>query len=181
MTQGLIIIDVQNDYFAKGQLPLVNPEAALACINQLEDYFLAQQLPIIYIQHIDYRQDAPLFKAQTSGVQLHAHLRVNSDSTIVTKQYPNSFYHTDLTQRLHQLAVDQVVICGMMTHMCVDSTTRAARELGWNPLLITDATATTDLTMNGQTVTADQVSTAFLAALASFATEQTTAEFLQQH
>lgn len=69
----------------------------------------------------------------------------------------------------------------MMTHMCVDSTTLAASELGWQPLLITDAIATTDLTMNDQTVTADQVTIAFFAALASFATEQTTAEFLQQH
>lgn len=65
-----------------------------------------------------------------------------------------------------------------MTHMCVDSTTRAAAELGLHPLLITDATATRDLTFNGDTAKAESVQIAYLSALSRFSTTLLASEFL---
>ncbi|WP_261751675.1 isochorismatase family protein [Staphylococcus pasteuri] len=52
--QALVIIDIQNDYFDGGKNPLVNPEAAADKAVQLKDAFKEQQLPVIYIQHIDH-------------------------------------------------------------------------------------------------------------------------------
>ena len=87
-------------------------------------------------------------------------------------------FQTDLKQQLDQLKVGKLMITGMMTHMCIDSGTRAAKELGYQPILIADATATRDLNHNGKTVKAEDVQTAFLAALGMFASVQNTAEFL---
>lgn len=64
-----------------------------------------------------------------------------------------------------------------MTHMCIDSGTRAAKELGYQPILIADATATRDLSYAGKTTKAEDVQTA-LTALSTFANVQNTADFL---
>jgi nicotinamidase-related amidase len=71
------------------------------------------------------------------------------------------------------------VICGMMTHMCIDATTRAAKDFGYDSTLIGDACATRALEINGEKVKAADVHNAFLAALNStYATIKTTKEYL---
>lgn len=178
MKQALMVIDVQNDYFEGGAMTLVHPEQALHHIQQLERWFLAQNLPIIYIQHINSAQ-ASFFRPDTNGAELHSELQLQRNSIILQKHKPNSFLATDLDQILQQLSVNQLVITGMMTHMCIDSTTRAATELGYQPILIADATATRDLHFNDQLTSARDVQTAFLAALSNFATIQKTHQFIQ--
>jgi len=78
------------------------------------------------------------------------------------------------------MAVEQLVIIGMMTHMCVDSTTRASKELGYEPIVIADATATKSLAFNGREISAIDVQGAFLSALKNFAQVITAAEFLSR-
>lgn len=75
---------------------------------------------------------------------------------------------TELKDSLEKLQVEQLVICGMMTHMCIDSTTRQAAEFGYKPILIADACATKDLTHKSKNVPAEQVQGAFLSALTNF-------------
>lgn len=106
-------------------------------------------------------------------------MAVKKDALIIEKHFPNSFYQTDLEAKLRELNVEQLVITGMMTHMCVDSTTRAAAELGFQPILIGDATATRDLEVAEKKVAAADVQTAFLAALTSFAEVKPAADYLQ--
>jgi nicotinamidase-related amidase len=84
---------------------------------------------------------------------------------LLQKHFPNSFRDTPLQQHLSDLNVSQLVIAGMMTHMCVDSTVRAAADLGFQCTLAHDACATRALTFGGTTVAAGQVQTAFLSAL----------------
>ena len=177
MKQALLVIDVQNDYFKNGKMELVGPDQALDKIKQLEQYFNEKDLPIIYVQHINPPQ-ASFFQENTEGVLLHPELSAGSDSLIVTKHYPNSFLETNLEELLKAHQIEQLVITGMMTHICIDSGTRAAKEVGYQPILIGDATATRDLNHNGKTVKAEDVQTAFLATLGIFASVQNTAEFL---
>ncbi len=179
MKKGLLIIDVQQDYFPGGKMPLVQPEAALKQINRLEEHFLQNDLPIIYIQHVKYDLKADFFKVGTKGVQLHPDLRTPAQSIIIKKLFPNSFFKTSLEKSLKKLGVQQLVITGMMTHMCVDSTTRASCELGFRPIVISDAAATKDLAINGKLVTAADVQAAFLSALTSFAKVVTAEEFFE--
>ncbi|WP_130803968.1 cysteine hydrolase family protein [Acinetobacter ihumii] len=179
MKRALLVIDVQNDYFQGGAMQLVGSELALRQINQLEKLFLSQSLPIIYIQHIN-PAEAPFFRPNTQGVALHSQLLLQEDSIVIEKSLPNSFLKTSLEETLQQLEIEQLVITGMMTHMCIDSGTRAAAERGYHPILIADATATRDLQFKDQTTAAADVQTAFLAALSTFAQIQNTEDFIEK-
>ena len=179
MKQALLIIDVQNDYFAHGKMTLHQPEAALERINRLEEKFLAENQLIIYIQHIKYDEKADFFGLGTQGAELHPKLKIDKNSIIIEKHFPNSFLETNLLEILQADHIGQVVITGMMTHMCVDSTTRAACELGFQPILISDATATKDLKLGDKKVSAEEVQVSFLSALKTFAKLIGTVEFLK--
>ncbi|MBE9429347.1 cysteine hydrolase family protein [Staphylococcus warneri] len=176
--QALIIIDIQNDYFEGGKNPLVNPELATDNAVQLKDKFKHLERPVIYIQHIDHTEDAPLFEAGTDGIEIHEKFNLQSDDIVIEKQYPNSFLGTTLQDTLQEYGVEQLVITGMMTHMCIDSTTRAAAELGYEPILIEDTTATCNLEYKGQMAEAKDVQNAFISALSNFAVVTTTTVFL---
>lgn len=178
--QGLLIIDVQNDYFENGKMPLHNPDEALAHINLLETWFHEHDLPVFYIQHIFPNDDAAFFVHDTEGVQLHPQLKRNEQDPVITKQAPNSFFQTNLANQLADYGVTDIVITGMMTHLCVDSTTRAAKELGYPSTLIHDATATRALSLNDQTVAPEDVQNAFIFSLSNFAKIQSTHQFLSK-
>ena len=180
MKQALLVIDVQNDYFPNGRMELNKPQEALDKINELENHFLKANQPIIYIQHVKHGANATFFEVGTHGVKLHSKLKRQADSIVIEKHFPNSFYRTSLESTLYALGVEQLVICGMMTHMCVDSTTRASKELQFEPILISDATATRDLVLDGTKVKAEDVQTSFIAALSNFALVSSTDNFIQR-
>lgn len=165
---ALLVIDVQNDYFPQGKMELFCAEQALKQINRLEDTFIENGQPIIYIQHIAQQPNATFFEAGTEGVDLHSGLRVKLDSVVIEKHYPNSFFQTTLKAELERLNVDKLVITGMMTHMCVDATSRAAAELGYQPAIIAEATATRQLSYSSRTVQAEDVQTVCLSAFQMF-------------
>ncbi len=165
MQQALLLVDIQNDYFPQGAMPLVGSVEAGACAGQLLAAFRQQQLPIIHIQHIATRQGAGFFLPDTEGALIHACVAPQAGEAVLQKHYPNSFRDTGLLHHLQQHNITQLVIAGMMTHMCIDTTTRAAADLGFQCVLAQDACATKDLSFAGETVAAAQVHTAFLAAL----------------
>lgn len=73
----------------------------------------------------------------------------------------------------------KLVVCGMMSHMCIDTSVRAARSHGYDITLLHDACATRDLSWNGKTIPAATVHEAFMAALhGAFADVRTTGDFL---
>lgn len=177
--QALIIIDIQNDYFKGGNMELFKPEATLENVLQLEQRFKKDNQPILYIQHINEDSNAGFFIEGTEGVELRNELNPSEKDDIIVKHYPNSFLDTNLQSKLKELDAEQLVICGMMTHMCIDSTTRAAAELGYQPILIEDATATRSLEYSENKVNAEQVQTSFIAALQAFAQVESTNTFLK--
>src|SRR5574337_1144043 len=75
MKQGLLVIDVQNEYFTGGKMTLTGADEALLKINALEERFRAEKLPIIYIQHIKYEPNADFFEVGTVGADLHPQLK----------------------------------------------------------------------------------------------------------
>ena len=81
------------------------------------------------------------------------------------KHHVNSFRETDLKAILDRHGVEEVVICGAMSHMCVDAGTRAASDLGYRCVVVHDACATRDQEFEGAVVPAAQVHAAFMAAL----------------
>ena len=179
MKEGLLLIDIQNDYFEKGTMTLVDAENASENAKRLIDRFRNRQLPVIFIQHLATRPTATFFLPGTMGAEIHSSVRPIEGEKIIIKHYPNGFIETDLLEHLQRNMITDLVICGMMTHMCVDATTRAAKDLGFNISLIGDACATKNLEINGRTVDADNVHNSFLAALNYFyAKVMTTGEYL---
>ncbi len=179
MKTALIIIDIQNDYFEGGANPLVGSrEASLRAKALLED-FRARALPVVHIRHLSTRPGSTFFIPNTHGAEIHKNVAPIADEKVIEKNFPNSFRDTDLLDHLRSEDVTDLVICGMMTHMCVDATVRAAKDFGFSCTLVGDACATKDLEIGGRAVAASDVQTAFLAALNYFyATVSGTEEYL---
>ena len=165
MTPALLLIDIQNDYFPGGAMELVGSSTAAAQAGKLLQAFRQKALPVIHVQHISTRPGATFFLPKTVGVQIHKSVYPNNGEMVFHKHYPNSFRETHLLEYLRENQISQLVIAGMMTHMCIDTTTRAATDLGFQCVLAHDACATRALSFNGATVSAESVQTAFLAAL----------------
>jgi len=176
--QALIIIDIQNDYFENGALPLVNPVEASSNAKKVLQYFREKNLPIAHIQHVS-PDGAPFMALGTKGAEIHENVKPLDGEKVFQKNYPNSFRETGLLDYLKKNEVTDVVITGMMTHMCVDATVRAAFDFEYKCTVIGDACASRDLEINGKTVKADDVHHAFLAALEFFYADiKSTEEFL---
>lgn len=179
MTTALILIDIQNDYFNNGKMTLVGPDIASENAKLLLERFRTDSLLIIHIQHIATSPTATFFLPNTTGVEIHENVRSLGQEKIIIKHYPNSFRETELLDYLKSKNITNLVICGMMTHMCIDATVRAAKDFGFNIVLIGDACATRDLEINGQIVRSEEVQKSFLAALNySYATVKTTKQYL---
>ena len=166
MARGLVIVDIQNDYFPGGGHPLVGPEAAAAAAARLLAGFRSAGDPVYHIRHVWDEPEATFMRPGTPGVEIHETVAPEDGETVISKQYPNSFRETQLEAQLKEAGVDEVVVCGMMTSTCVDATVRAAVDLGFEATVAHDACATTDLEFDGQVVPAASVHAAFLAALA---------------
>jgi len=166
MKHGLILIDIQNDYFTDGKMALVGMDKAAKNANKLLDKFRKSKLPIFHVQHISNRAGATFFLPDTDGVKIHESVAPIPNEIVVQKNFPNSFRDTSLRNHLNDANIEEVVICGAMSHMCVDATTRAAFDLGYNCVVIDDACATRNLLYKGKVVDAENVHAAFMAALA---------------
>lgn len=166
MNTALIVIDIQNDYFPGGKCELVNPEQAAQVAKKLLEHFRGSDLPVVHIQHLMPQQRGlPFLVEGTSGSEIHASVKPLDDETVIQKQFPNAFQHTRLHEHLQQNDIQHLVICGMMTHMCVSATSRIAMELGYQVTVVEEATATRDLLLMGKRVAAEIVQTGNLAAL----------------
>jgi nicotinamidase-related amidase len=161
----LLVIDIQNFYFAGGRIPLVGSvEASLKAKSVLEA-FRAKKLPVIHIQHLP--KGIEIFEPGVTDPQyaMHPNVAPVPGEAIVAKHFANSFRETRLEALLGDLNIKTLVIAGMQTHMCVEAAVRAGADLGFDVVLIEDACATRDLKLRDATVPAASIHTAVLAAL----------------
>ena len=165
MSTALVLIDLQNDYFPGGAMELVGSDAAVANAAQLLAAFRRAKAPVVHVQHIAKRPGATFFLPGTPGAEIHAAVRPAAGETLVVKHFPNAFRETTLLDALRAAGATRIVFAGMMTHMCVDTTVRAAADLGFACDLAHDACATRDLAFGGRTVDAASVHLAYVAGL----------------
>lgn len=179
MTRALLLVDIQNDYFPGGAMALVGSAEAGLEAGRLLAAFRTQGLPVIHIQHVALRPGATFLLPGTPGAEIHPGVAPLPGEPLFQKHFPNSFRETPLLDHLRGLGVTELVVAGMMTHMCIDTTVRAAFDLGFACRLAGDACATRDLAQDRIPVPAAQVQAAFLAALhGTFAQVQSTEELL---
>ncbi|MBI2313751.1 MAG: cysteine hydrolase [Betaproteobacteria bacterium] len=165
MTKALLIVDIQNDYFPGGAMELEGSVEAGGKAKALLAAFRAKGLPVVHVQHLSVRPGATFFVPGTPGVEIHPAAAPSEGEPVFQKNFPNSFRQTGLLDHLKQNGVTELVIAGMMTHMCIDATTRAAFDLGFKCRLAHDACATRALSFGGETVPARYVHNSFISAL----------------
>jgi len=181
MKSALILIDIQNDYFEGGRNVLVRPELAASNAKKALDYYRSKDLPVYHVQHISTRKDASFFLPDSQGAEIHESVEPFKGEKVFIKHVPNSFFDTGLADELSLNHIDVITICGMMSHMCIDTTVRAAKELGLEVTLLQDACTTKDLEFNGVVLPADTVHQVFMAALQGlFARVMTTDDFIKK-
>ncbi len=181
MKPGLVIIDAQYEYFApEGRWPLPDAPQALARIQELLAAAREAGIPVFHMTHEGLDPNAPVFRAGSRGAQMHESLSVLPGEQRLVKHFPGSFTQTPLEAYLRRAGVDTLIVCGFMTHMCCDTTTRQASERGLSVLFASDATATRDLVLRGQTVPHTTVHDTTLAVMTNFATVLTTEEIRQR-
>jgi nicotinamidase-related amidase len=180
MNTAFLLIDIQNDYFPNGRMPLERSTEASLKAQEALQAFRTKQKPVVHVQHISTRPDATHLLPCTKGIEFHPNAQPNKNEMIIKKHYPNSFKDTNLLNYLHKQQVHHLVICGMMTHLCIDATVRAAYDLGFSCTILHDACATKNLDFNNNLVQAQNVQHAFLAALQpTYAKILSTREWLQ--
>ncbi len=165
---ALVIIDIQNDYFPGGAMELEGSEAAGAKAGAAIKNFREKNLPVIHVRHLSVRPGATFFLPGTRGAEINAAVQPAPGETVIEKNFPNSFRNTGLKDFLEKQDIKNIVVAGMMTHMCVDASVRHAADLGYKVTLLGDACATRAQSYGGEKVPARQVHAAFLAALNGF-------------
>lgn len=167
----LLLIDIQNDYFPGGPLELPHALKAAQEAARLLRAFRARGHAVVHVRHQSPPGSLPFLVQGSQGGELHSLVEPKSDEVVIDKQFPNAFTQTKLETTLRELSAEPVVICGMMTHLCVSSTARGAMELGFETIVATEATQTMDLQDGDALIPAAVVKQAHLAALAGFIAE----------
>lgn len=165
MNTALLLIDIQNDYFPGGRMELEGAPDAGRQAQKVLAFFREKHWFLSHIQHLSARPGATFFIPGTEGVEIHPKVRPLPGELVIQKVFPNAFRKTPLLEHLKKEEVTHLVITGMMTHMCVEATTRAAFDHGFQCTVVPDACATRALSFGDETVPARQVQAAFLAAL----------------
>lgn len=180
MKTALILIDIQNDYFPNGKMEVVGSKQASINAKKILEKFRKEKSLVIHIQHLSIREGAGFFIPNSFGAEIHDIVKPLENEKVIIKHFPNSFYQTELYQYLKDNNIEHLVILGMMTHMCVDTTVRSAKDLGFTIEIVGDACATRDQEINGNIVKANDVQNSFLAALNYyFSVVSTTEQYLK--
>lgn len=167
--KALLIIDIQMFYFPGGSVPLVEPEKAAQNAAQVLNYARNNNILVIHIKH-----------NANSGSEIHQLVSPIDGEKVISKNEANAFNGTDLLDYLKEKNIEELIITGMQTHMCVEAATRAAYDLGFTCTVIEDACATRDLKFKDKIVKAEDVHYSTLSALnRTYATIITTEEFIK--
>ena len=153
--EALLLIDIQDIYFTPGPMLLHNPRCAAKNAARLLEKFRAEGKAVIHVQHN--------FKV-LSGI--HRLVKTIEGEKIIHKEYPSSFLGTELRKYLQENEITDIVVVGMMSHMCVDTTVRACQDYGYNVTLIDDACTTMSLKHDGKKIDAETVHAVYMASLA---------------
>jgi nicotinamidase-related amidase len=179
--RAVVVVDVQNDYFPSGKYELVGIEEAAANAAKVIEAAREKGDRVIHVQHIFPSKDAPFFTPESEGIEINPVVAPREGETVVVKNFPNSFRETDLKKVLDADGVEEVVVVGAMSHMCIDATARAASDYGYKTTVVHDACATRDLEFGGVTVPAASVHATMMSALGfAYATITDTQSYLEQ-
>lgn len=164
-TTALLVIDLQNDFcaedgfFARAGQAVGPCRAAIPTIARLTEACRSRGVRIVFTRTIlDAGEDEPqrhrirperdhavprrgLCRPGSRGAEIVAELKPRAEDEVVDKRRYSAFYGTDLEQRLHALGIDTLIVSGVTTNACVDSTVRDAYFRGLDVVVVSDAVA----------------------------------------
>jgi nicotinamidase-related amidase len=170
--RALVVVDVQQEYdpgvFPDAGLPITHPPLDVSTRNVARAMDAAQHagIPVVVVQHTD-AADEPVFAEGSRGWRLQPFVEDRSWDHLVRKAYPGSFTGTDLEPWLREHDVETVTLVGYMTQLCIDTTARQAAHRGFGVEVLSDATGTLPLSVDGTTVDAETLHASVLVALGS--------------
>ena len=196
-TTALVVIDVQEEYFdPEGPAFVEEAHALIDAINELIDGFADKRASVVYVRHahapdgsdvgrmadFDDEGGEDSFVEGTHRVAFHKALRVLASAPVITKARYDAFVGTDLLEVLASMGVEEIVLVGLMTSFCIDSTARGAHGRDVATIVVRDAIGGPDLErLDGSVYPASEVRDDVLAALANgFAEVVTAAEVLER-
>ncbi len=152
MSTGLLIVDVQRGMFENASLPpLPQGREVIEKIQKLTARARSRSIPIIYVQHCG-GIGHPL-ETGTDGWEIHPAIAPRTDDVVVQKATPDSFHNTNLKAELDSRNISRLVMAGLQTEYCIDTTCRRAFSLGYEVILAKDAHGT----WSNDIVTAQQI------------------------
>lgn len=179
MKRALLVIDVQNEYFT-GKLPVTYPVGSFNNIIKVIDVAKEHDIPVIVVQHTSSQNNAGTFQKGSKEWEIHDEISNRGYDCLIEKNLPGSFTGTNLEEILKKNEIDTVVICGYMTQMCCDTTSRQAFHLGYSVEFLSDATGTLNISNNAGTVTAEELHRSILVTQAMrFSKVISTSEWIQ--
>lgn len=147
---ALLILDIQK-YFSSKDSHAFIPSlfAILPKINRLKKLYEKNHLPVIVTRHINTPDDAKMMNkwwndliTENNPLSNLADEIDNSNAIIIPKKQYDAFYDTNLETLLCEKKVSQLIICGVMTHLCCETTARSAFMKGFEVFFAIDGTAT---------------------------------------
>lgn len=141
MTQALLVIDVQDSFRSTERWNTISDPDVIGRIRVLVERFRAAGAPVFWVLHSDPGTGGD-FDPASGLVRVVDALQPAAGEPVIVKTTINSFTSTDLEQRLRAAGVDRLVLCGIRTEQCVETTARIATDLGFDTTVVIDATAT---------------------------------------
>ncbi|MBP3040581.1 cysteine hydrolase [Bacillaceae bacterium Marseille-Q3522] len=137
---AILIIDAQVAMFSYENHPLYNGDTVLQNIKLLLDNAREKNIPVIFIQHTECEE----FEKGTPTWEICPEIAPLSKERVIEKTTCDSFHKTDLQEELQKLGITDLIIMGMQTEYCVDTTCRRAFSLGYHNIIVSDAHSTFD-------------------------------------
>lgn len=148
---ALVVIDVQMQMFDESD-PVYDGDGLLQRISRLITRARDSGVPVVYVQHHSERAGHPMAYG-SSGWRIHPEIAPMPGELVVAKRTPDSFHETRLGNELARHGISKLVLTGIQTENCVDTTCRRAFSLGYDVTLVSDGHST----WNTDVLTAPQV------------------------
>lgn len=136
---ALLVIDVQVGMFEEPE-PMHAGDLLLERIGHLITKARSSGVPVIYVQHNE-GPGAPL-ETNAPGWHIHPDIAPVEGDVVIQKRTPDAFHHTNLHDELQKTGVRNLVLAGLQTEICIDTTCRRASSLGYDVVLAKDAHST---------------------------------------
>lgn len=150
VTTALLIIDMQLGNF-QGSDPVYDGEKLLSKVQRLIGKARDEGVPIFYVQNKGSKGDPD--EIGTPGWEFHPIIAPKGGDVVIEKETPDAFHRTTLSQKLRSKGAERLVIAGLQTEYCVDTTCRRAYSLGYDVVLVKDAHST----WGSSSLTAEQI------------------------